>query len=227
MIIELCRLRGRALRLYGVYRQLRALGHACTVVAPSLIPRRPGDRIKTDRRDALSLARLFQHGELTSVWVPDEAQEAMRDLEHCREDFKHAERHVRQLLPPATGGHYQGGQCPRAARAGGSGLVLSLSNPQDGCLATTHRKDRTRHIDHRLEGPETPVWTLSTAEWARGNAEEQSLHRDRAGAFGLHLGHRLGAARRGGGVRGLSDAAAPCGRDAADAPATLPQVVKG
>ena len=83
---------------YGVYRQLTALGHACTVVAPSLIPRRPGDRIKTDRRDAVSLVRLFQHGELTPVWVPDEAQEAMRDLERCREDFKHAERRVRQRL---------------------------------------------------------------------------------------------------------------------------------
>ena len=83
---------------YGVYRQLRALGHDCTVVAPSLIPRRPGDRIKTDRRDALSLARLFRNGELTPVWVPDEAQEAMRDLERCREDFKHTERRIRQRL---------------------------------------------------------------------------------------------------------------------------------
>lgn len=83
---------------YGVYRQLRTLGHACAVVAPSLIPRRPGDRIKTDRRDALSLARLHQHGELTSVWVPDEEQEAIRDLERAREDFKHAERRVRQRL---------------------------------------------------------------------------------------------------------------------------------
>lgn len=83
---------------YGVYRQLKALGHDCTVVAPSLIPRRPGDRIKTDRRDALSLARLFRNGELTPVWVPDEAQEAMRDLERCREDFKHTERRIRQRL---------------------------------------------------------------------------------------------------------------------------------
>ena len=83
---------------YGVYRQLRALGHECAVVAPSLIPRRPGDRIKTDRRDALSLARLHQKGELTSVWVPDEEQEALRDLERAREDFKHAERRVRQRL---------------------------------------------------------------------------------------------------------------------------------
>ena len=64
---------------HGVYRQLPAMGHECTVVAPSLIPRKPGDRIKTDRRDAL--ARLFQNGELTPVWVPDQAQEAMRDPE--------------------------------------------------------------------------------------------------------------------------------------------------
>jgi transposase len=83
---------------YGAYRQLTALGHECTVVAPSLIPRRPGERIKTDKRDALSLARLHRNDELTAVWVPDEEQEAMRDLERCREDFKHAERRVRQRL---------------------------------------------------------------------------------------------------------------------------------
>jgi len=83
---------------YGVYRQLTAMGHECTVVAPSLIPRRPGDRIKTDRRDALALARLHRNGELTAVWVPDEEQEAMRDLERCREDMKHGERRVRQRL---------------------------------------------------------------------------------------------------------------------------------
>ena len=96
---------------YGVYRQLRGLGHECVVVAPSLIPRRPGEHIKTDRRDALSLARLFKNGELTSVWVPDEAQEAMRDLERCREDFKHAERRVRQRLTSFLlrhGRHYGG-----------------------------------------------------------------------------------------------------------------------
>ena len=83
---------------YGVYRQLTAMGHECTVVAPSLIPRRPGDRIKTDRRDALALARLRRNGELTAVWVPDQEQEAMRDLERCREDMTHSERRVRQRL---------------------------------------------------------------------------------------------------------------------------------
>src|SRR5674476_726971 len=55
---------------YGVYRQLTSLGHRCDVVAPSLIPMKPGDRVKTDRRDATMLARLHPAGELTSVWVP-------------------------------------------------------------------------------------------------------------------------------------------------------------
>lgn len=68
---------------YGVYRQLRGLGHECVVVAPSLIPRRPGDHVKTDRRDALSLARLFKNGELTSVWVPDEAQGRIKGLDQA------------------------------------------------------------------------------------------------------------------------------------------------
>jgi len=56
---------------YGVHRQLTSLGHRCDVVAPSLIPVKSGDRVKTDRRDATMLARLHRAGELTSVWVPD------------------------------------------------------------------------------------------------------------------------------------------------------------
>ena len=56
---------------YAIYRQLRALNIPCDVVAPSLVPTRPGDRVKTDRRDASKLARLHRSGELTAVWVPD------------------------------------------------------------------------------------------------------------------------------------------------------------
>lgn len=56
------------------------MGHACLVVAPGLVPRKPGDRVKTDRRDARKLARSLQAGDLTAVWVPDEAHEALRDL---------------------------------------------------------------------------------------------------------------------------------------------------
>ncbi len=73
---------------YGIHRQLTELGWDCQVVAPSLIPKKAGDRVKTDRRDSLSLARLHRAGELTAVWVPDEAQEALRDLTRAREDLK-------------------------------------------------------------------------------------------------------------------------------------------
>lgn len=69
---------------YGLYRQLIALGHECMVVAPSLIPMKVGDRVKTDRRDAVMLAKLLRAGELTAVWVPDDAHEAMRDLIRAR-----------------------------------------------------------------------------------------------------------------------------------------------
>ena len=69
---------------YGLYRQIRALGHDCAVVAPSLIPKKPGDRVKTNRRDAVSLARLFRAGELSPIWVPDGVHEAVRDLVRAR-----------------------------------------------------------------------------------------------------------------------------------------------
>ena len=69
---------------YGLYRLLRGLGHDCIVVAPSLIPVKAGDRVKTDRRDALILSKLHRAGELTAVWVPDAAHEAMRDLVRAR-----------------------------------------------------------------------------------------------------------------------------------------------
>lgn len=69
---------------YGLHRQLTDLGHDCVVVAPSLIPVKAGERVKTDRRDALMLAKLHRAGELTSVWVPDASHEAMRDLVRAR-----------------------------------------------------------------------------------------------------------------------------------------------
>jgi transposase len=83
---------------YGIQRQLSASGHDCVVVAPSLIPKRPGDRIKTDRRDACSLAKLHRAGELTAVWVPDAGHEAMRDLVRARLDAVRALRRARQQL---------------------------------------------------------------------------------------------------------------------------------
>jgi transposase len=73
---------------YALYWQLTALGAQCEVVAPSLVPTKPGDRVKTDRRDALKLARCYRAGDLTTVWVPDAAHEALRDLVRAREAAK-------------------------------------------------------------------------------------------------------------------------------------------
>ena len=84
---------------YGIYRQLVELGHRCTVVAPSLIPRKPGERIKTDRRDSEKLAVLHRAGDLTAVWVPDPTHEALRDLVRARVDASmHLMRARQQLL---------------------------------------------------------------------------------------------------------------------------------
>ena len=83
---------------YEIYRQIGQLGHHCSVVAPSLIPTKPGERVKTDRRDSEKLSRLDRAGELTAVWVPDQEQEAMRDLTRAREDMKGLERTTKQRL---------------------------------------------------------------------------------------------------------------------------------
>ncbi len=73
---------------YDLYRQIIACGVDCAVMAPALTPRRPGQRIKTDRRDAAKLVRLFRAGELTAIHVPAEAEEAVRDLVRCRDDLR-------------------------------------------------------------------------------------------------------------------------------------------
>ena len=83
---------------YGLYRQVRTLGHHCSGVAPTLIPKKPGDRVKTNRRDAVTLARLLRAGELTSVWVPDTVHEAVRDLIRAREAASQDLRRKRQQL---------------------------------------------------------------------------------------------------------------------------------
>lgn len=84
---------------YGIYRQLTGMGHKCTVAAPSMIPRKPGERIKTDRRDSEKLAILHRSGDLTPVWVPDTTHEALRDLVRARVDASmHLMRARQQLL---------------------------------------------------------------------------------------------------------------------------------
>lgn len=83
---------------FWIYRRLRAQGLGCMVVSPSMTPRRAGDRVKTDRRDALQLARLARAGELAPIYVPDAGDEAMRDLVRAREDAVNMQRQARQRL---------------------------------------------------------------------------------------------------------------------------------
>ncbi|MGR9048261.1 IS110 family transposase [Halobacillus faecis] len=83
---------------YPLYRQFLALGLHCEVIAPSLIPQRPGERIKTDRRDSIRLAQLYRAGELTSIYVPTHEDEALRDLVRAREDAKEDELRAKHRL---------------------------------------------------------------------------------------------------------------------------------
>src|SRR3954449_12456779 len=100
---------------YVLYWQLTQLGVACEVIAPSLVPTKAGDRVKTDRRDAEKLARCYRAGELTAVWVPDAAQEALRDLVRAREAAKKDQLKARHRLGKFLLRH--GRQRPEGVRA--------------------------------------------------------------------------------------------------------------
>jgi len=83
---------------YALYRLLSDMGIHCEVIAPSLIPQKPGERIKTDRRDAIRLAQLYRAAELTSIYIPTPDDEALRDLVRCREDAKEDELRAKHRL---------------------------------------------------------------------------------------------------------------------------------
>jgi transposase len=152
---------------YGIQRRLSTRGHECVVVAPSLIPKRAGDRVKTDRRDAASLARLHRAGELTAVWVPDAGHEAMRDLVRARLDAVHALRRARQQLSGfllRQGCHYGRPAWTKLHRRWLAGLKfeqavhhLVLEDYIATVEAAAARRDRlTAQIEAML-----PDWTLA------------------------------------------------------------------
>jgi transposase len=152
---------------YGIQRQLSALGHECIVVAPSLIPKRAGDRVKTDRRDAASLAKLHRAGELTAVWVPDPGHEAMRDLVRARLDAARALRRARQQLSGfllRQGCHYGRPAWTKLHRRWLAGLKFEqavhhivLEDYLAAVEAAEARRDRlTAQIEAML-----PDWTLA------------------------------------------------------------------
>jgi transposase len=146
---------------YGIQRLLTAAGHDCVVVAPSLIPRKPGERIKTDRRDAINLAKLHRAGELTPVWVPDQAHEAIRDLVRARQAAVRALRQARQQLSGFLlrhGHHYNRSAWTQMHRRWLAGLTFEHAAHyivmEDGIAAieaATARRDRLEaHIEAAL-----------------------------------------------------------------------------
>lgn len=152
---------------YGLHRRLSARGHECVVVAPSLIPKRAGDRIKTDRRDAASLAKLHRAGELTAVWVPDVGHEAMRDLVRARLDAVHSLRRARQQLSGfllRQGCHYSRPAWTKLHRRWLAGLKFEqavhhivLEDYMAAVDVAATRRDRlTAQIEAML-----PDWTLA------------------------------------------------------------------
>ena len=93
---------------YGLYRLLKSLGHECLVVAPSLVPKKAGDRVKTNRRDAVSLAKLLRAGELTAVWVPDERHEATLARPSSSEEGSPGQAPADLVIDAAAGTHLSG-----------------------------------------------------------------------------------------------------------------------
>jgi transposase len=97
---------------YVMYWQLAELGVQCEIVAPTLVPVKVGDRVKTDRRDAEKLARCHRSGDLTAVWVPDEGSEALRDLvrahEAAKQDQTRARHRLSKFLLAQAGVHQPG-----------------------------------------------------------------------------------------------------------------------
>jgi transposase len=153
---------------YGLYRLLTGIGHRCSVVAPSMIPRKPGDRVKTNRRDAMQLARLLRAGELTEVWVPDEAHEAMRELIRAREAAVDDLRRKRQAISSLMlryGRSYPGKktwgarhrQWLQAQRFDHPAQQLVL---QEMTLAAQHAQERLKRIEAAIM-EFVPEWSLA------------------------------------------------------------------
>ena len=193
---------------YVIYWQLTALGVPCEVVAPTLVPMKAGDRVKTDRRDAVKLARSYRAGDLTAVWVPDAAHEALRDLVRAREAAKKDQlrarhrlgkfllRHGRRpptAMTPWTQRHLTW-ITPGAVRAAGAGGDAAGLPPRSGARG---RADRAARAGDRRGGARGP------AAHARGDRGAAGAARHRAD---------LGGDDR----RGSRRALAVCARAAAD-----------
>jgi transposase len=133
---------------YVLYWQLTELGVDCEVVAPTLVPVKPGDRVKTDRRDARKLARSYRAGELTPVWVPDREQEALRDLVRARQAAKDDQRRARHRLSKFLLRHNVRRPAGMAVWKSTHREWLGQIRFEGGALAAT-QQDYLHEVDHQ------------------------------------------------------------------------------
>ncbi len=158
---------------YGLYRQIKDLGHECIVAAPSLIPKRPGDKVKTNRRDAVNLAKLLRAGELTAVWVPDRHHEAMRDLVRAREaamlDLRCKRQRVSALL--LRQGRPYAGRTPWTKAHMNWLASQTFDYPEqriafeEMMLAIRQAQERLDRLEQAIRGA-VPDWSLAEAATA-------------------------------------------------------------
>jgi transposase len=154
---------------YGLHRQITKLGHGCIVVAPSLIPKKRGDRVKTNRRDALSLVKLLRAGELTAVWVPDRHHEAMRDLTRARDvtvtDLRRKRQQVSAFLL-RQGVHYPEGK-QTWSKAHMSWLATQKFDYPEQRLVFEEMLLGMRQAQERLERLEQAI-RVAVPDWSLG-----------------------------------------------------------
>src|SRR2546425_468603 len=150
---------------YVLYRQLSALGVPCAVIAPTLVPVKAGDRVKTDRRDAEKLARSYRSGDLTPVWVPDPGHEALRDLVRAREAAKKDQLRARHRL-----GKFllrQGRRAPTGIKAWGVKhrawlQAIRLAHPAQEATFLDYLHE-VEHVAERIARLEHAIGTAVTA----------------------------------------------------------------
>jgi transposase len=183
---------------FELQRALTSHGVACAVIAPALIPRRPGDRIKTDRRDARHLAILYRAGALTAIHIPTEDEEAARDLLRCREDIRVDLLRARHRLSKFLLRHGRRFTATKRAWTKQHAAWLQAQQWPLPALEQTHRA-YVRAVDDtvaRLRAVEVELQDLFTIEPLRARAIRVRCFRGMDDLTALTIAVELGDARR-------------------------------
>jgi transposase len=149
---------------YVLQRQLAAMGIDCQVVAPSLIPQKPGDRVKTDRRDAVKLARLLRAGELTPIGVPTEDQEAVRDLVRAREAARRARTDARHRLTKFLLRHGHRHHASNWTRQFWKWINSVVFTHPALTKTLQHYTDMVLHLDRQIEALDADIEEIASRE---------------------------------------------------------------